>query len=82
MQKLEQKLQHALSCVLVLQAQTWADREAPTFATLAGTPGYMPPQIMKTFIMAKDKKEVLEAEGTYDGVKADVYSMGKALQIS
>jgi hypothetical protein len=40
----------------------------------------MPPQIMKTFIMAKDKKEVLEAEGTYNGVKADVYSMGKLQQ--
>jgi hypothetical protein len=42
-----------LSCyravVLHLQAHTWAGKEDPVFETLAGTPGYMCPEIMEGF---------------------------------
>lgn len=57
------------------QAHSWAGRDEPTFETLAGTPGYMCPEILAGFI-SPDKKAL-----PYDGVKADVYSAGVMLVV-
>jgi serine/threonine-protein kinase SRK2 len=55
-------------------SETWEGREAPVFETLAGTPGYMPPEILGGFFSP-------DARLTYDGVKADVYSCGVMLAV-
>ncbi|GBF89249.1 hypothetical protein Rsub_02126 [Raphidocelis subcapitata] len=54
-------------------SQTWDGKEEPVFETLAGTPGYMPPEIMGGFF----NKNSLSAG--YDGTRADVYSAGVML---
>eukprot|EP00879_Flechtneria_rotunda_P014356 GHRR01014996.1.p1 GENE.GHRR01014996.1~~GHRR01014996.1.p1 ORF type:complete len:334 (+),score=99.83 GHRR01014996.1:698-1699(+) len=56
-------------------AHSWEDREEPKFETLAGTPGYMSPEIMSGFF-SPDKSTT-----PYDGTKADVYSMGVLLVV-
>jgi serine/threonine protein kinase len=62
--------------MLHLQAHTWAGKQEPVFETLAGTPGYMCPEIMEGFFAA-DKS----VSRPYDGVKADVYSAGVMLVV-
>ncbi|WIA11167.1 hypothetical protein OEZ85_011300 [Tetradesmus obliquus] len=57
-------------------AHTWAGKEEPVFETLAGTPGYMCPEILEGFF-APDKS----VSRPYDGVKADVYSAGVMLVV-
>lgn len=57
-------------------AHSWAGKVEPTFETLAGTPGYMSPEIMGGFF-APDRS----APAPYDGVKADVYSAGVLLVV-
>ncbi|KAI8463878.1 MAG: kinase-like domain-containing protein [Monoraphidium minutum] len=53
-------------------SETWEGREEPMFETLAGTPGYMPPEIMGGFFSAS-------AAPNYDGTRADIYSAGVML---
>lgn len=60
----------------LVQAHTWAGKENPTFETLAGTPGYMCPEILEGFV-TRDKS----VPRPYDGVKADVYSAGVMLVV-
>ncbi|KAF8068177.1 CIPK28 [Scenedesmus sp. PABB004] len=57
-------------------AHSWADKQAPLFATLAGTPGYMSPEIMSGFFAEGDAPPA-----GYDGVMADVYSAGVLLVV-
>ena len=53
-------------------SETWEGKDEPVFETLAGTPGYMPPEIMGGFFN-------LNAASNYDGTKADIYSAGAAM---
>ncbi|KIZ02564.1 hypothetical protein MNEG_5396 [Monoraphidium neglectum] len=53
-------------------SETWEGRGEPVFETLAGTPGYMPPEIMGGFFD-------LNNATNYDGTRADIYSAGVML---
>eukprot|EP00775_Hariotina_reticulata_P004951 gene4951-5192_t len=67
-----------LAALLFCHQQQVVYREGPLFDTLAGTPGYLAPEIMLNFIHPTESKT---SATPYDGIKADVYSAGVMLVV-